>query len=252
MNCSGTDKVEARIEIATSSDTVRPLKKFISNRVIIHTHFEDTNMTIWARARRTMTGPLAGKESVAVYIIEPHDMDVGKKRRFVNERVPELMPSLKRLTSESPLKAPSIDLDDNDNPIYLHWDCDDLATRLPRGDKLTRNQRNEVAASLKTGHLKAVAASYCKGPMKDTSKIIIRRITVDNVKIKIEAQSKQPQNGPLQGLECVAIRITGLETQNTTKMRKLVDERVLHLLPSLKRLTKRRPLQGADIHASAV
>ena len=141
MSCSGTDKVEARIENATSSDTVLPLKKFISNRVIIHTQFEDTNMTIWARARRTMTGPLAGKESVAVYIIEPHEMDIGKKRRLLNECVPELMPSLKRLTSESPLKTPSIDLDDNDNPTYLHWDCDDLARRLPRGDKLTQHQK---------------------------------------------------------------------------------------------------------------
>ena len=85
------------------------------------------------------------------------------------------------------------------------------------------------------------AAAVClrPGPMKDASKKITYhlRFPYENVNAMIEAQAKRAQKGPLKGLKCIAIRVTGRRELNT-KTTKLIEEHVLDMMNKIKRATK--------------
>ena len=138
----------------------------------------------------------------------------------------------------SPFGEPSINLHDNGKPTYLHWDVNDIAMTLSRINKLV--DRQAAATFLMRGHLKTAAAVCLRpGPMKNASKKITYhvRFPYENVNAMIEAQAKRAQKGPLKGLKCIAIRITGRRELNT-KTTKLIEKHVLDMMNKIKRETK--------------
>ena len=130
----------------------------------------------------------------------------------------------------SPFGEPSINLHDNGKPTYLHWDVNDIAMTLSRINKLV--DRQAAATFLMRGHLKTAAAVCLRpGPMKNASKKITYhvRFPYENVNAMIEAQAKRAQKGPLKGLKCIAIRVTGRRELNT-KTTKLIQKHVLNMM----------------------
>ena len=214
---SALDEVSVLEAVRAARFSPQEHMKPISNEVTIQAKVDDGNVTIKAQTSRFVAGPAAGVARLQIQIYGIKDDE--KKRKLVDEH----MPAIKRLTSQSPFTEPSVDVNDNDKTIFLHWDDNDVAMRLPLGNPI-KDQ-------------KAVEASLRAGPLVNTSKkITIQRIADD--KFTIEAQAKRLVTGPLTGLQCIAVRATGFKPHHGEHRTKLVHQYILDVMPTIKEKTK--------------
>ena len=118
-------------------------------------------------------------------------------------------------------QEPSIDVNDNDFLVSVHWKVDELPTN--------------IAGHNKHWDSNAVEAHLRGGPLKDISK----KCTIGHLtkNYTIEYQAKRLQAGPLKGLEFVAVRyigVTGKEAKSDREVRECVIERLPYLVSKTK------------------